>query len=76
MKKGNQIRKYRRAAGMTQTDLAAYLDCEQSTISNYERGDRTPGLDEIRLMVSAFKDRGVNTSIDDLFPEGQEVSAA
>jgi transcriptional regulator with XRE-family HTH domain len=58
---GARIRSAREAAKMTQPALAVkckWLDKEgnpsQSRVSNYESGDREPGLKEIRLLSKAL----------------------
>jgi len=41
---GDRLRAGREALGLTQAELAAALGVHQTMISQYERGDRTPGL--------------------------------
>lgn len=49
-----QLRKARKAAGMTQTDLAAATGLTRSMISLFESGDRKPSFDNLRLLVYAL----------------------
>ncbi|MEV8325734.1 helix-turn-helix transcriptional regulator [Kitasatospora sp. NPDC056731] len=42
---GAQLRRLRKAAGLTQTDLGALTNLSDSQISNLERGTRSPTLD-------------------------------
>ena len=64
----NQIEKYRKEAGLSQTELGAPVGWKQSRISNYERSDRTPDIDDARTIVLAFAAHGVEVTLDDLFP--------
>ena len=72
----NQIKFYRKKAGLTQGGLAEKLGFEQSTISNYENGRRMPELDVCRSLVAVFCDLGIEIGLDDLFPVDQETDAA
>lgn len=47
---GEEIRKYRVRAGMSQWDLANRLDMTQSTISEWETGARMVQLDNLLLL--------------------------
>ena len=58
------LRQVRKEAGLTQVDLAARLKTGQSTISNYERGERRLDLvelaqvcDGIGIKLKEFVDR-------------------
>lgn len=44
---GTRIRDARKEAGLTQAGLASSVGRSQNTISDWERGVATPGLDEI-----------------------------
>lgn len=44
---GNNIKKYREMNKMTQIELAEKLNVKQSTISQYENGDRDPSTQMI-----------------------------
>lgn len=48
------IRQKRQEAGMTQNDLAEKLNCRQSTVSGWERGDRTPRIPDLYRMAEIF----------------------
>lgn len=48
------IRFYRKRAGLTQADLGKILGVGKSNISMYETGDRTPPLDIIKKMAEIF----------------------
>lgn len=74
----NRIQEYREKAGLNQEQLGrkcGWSSTAQSRISNYEHGKRTPSLDDMRMIVCALNDSGVECSIDDLFPP-QKHSAA
>ena len=44
---GQNIRKFRMAKGMTQTDLALAMDTNKSAVSKWETGDRILKLDTV-----------------------------
>ena len=48
------IKKLRKSAGLTQSDLAKRLDLNRATISKYETGDICPPLDVIRKICVAL----------------------
>lgn len=51
---GERISKARSAAGLSQAELAAACEWEhQGRVSNYERNEREPGVDEIRALAAA-----------------------
>ena len=52
---GNNIRKVRMARNMTQTDLAELIGRNQRTISNWEKGTRDAGSENIRLIADVLK---------------------
>lgn len=54
MKTGELIKKYRKAAGMTQVELAAKSGMTDSGLRNYELGNRTPGDDQIESIAKAL----------------------
>jgi transcriptional regulator with XRE-family HTH domain len=43
---GEWLKKWRKARGLTQVQLAIKADCAQSTVSEYERGEKREGSDE------------------------------
>lgn len=52
---GETIRKWRNVFGISQTDLAHYLDLSPSVISDYESGRRkSPGIQNVRKIIEAF----------------------
>lgn len=63
----NQIKFYRRQLDMTQEDLAGELGQKQSSISNYENGQRQPDIETAKNIVAAFAKRGLSVGLDDLF---------
>jgi len=71
----NRIEEYRKQAGLTQLEAARAAGWNhQSRWSGYERGDRTPGLDEARVIVSVFNRHGVECSIDEVFPRSDQAA--
>lgn len=53
-KTGQLIKQARQNAGLTQPELAEKCGWGQSRISNYERGEREPGIDDLRLISKAL----------------------
>lgn len=51
---GEHIRKYRKAAGLTQVELAQKLGLRQYVITNYERGIRKPPTDTLPRIAKAL----------------------
>lgn len=51
---GNNIRRVRMGRNLTQTDLGEMLGRNQRTISNWEKGLRDPGSDNIRSIADAL----------------------
>jgi transcriptional regulator with XRE-family HTH domain len=51
---GNEIRRARLAAGMTQQDVAELLDCGQAKINKIEAGAVSVKLSELKRMLEAF----------------------
>ena len=49
---------------MSQAELAVLLGVTPITISNYERGEREPSIDTLKLMAKIF-----NTTVDALIAE-------
>lgn len=54
MKTGELIRKYRKAKGMTQAQLAEACRLTDSAIRNYELCNRTPGAEQISAIASVL----------------------
>ena len=55
------IAKFRKAAGMTQQDLADKLDVTQGAVCQWENGNAEPRLSVVRAMAKLF-----GCSVDDL----------
>jgi len=54
-KPGQTIRKWRTAFGISQTDLAKFLELSPSVISDYESGRRkSPGIFTVKKIIEAF----------------------
>ncbi len=54
MTTGEQIRNYREAAGLTQSELAARIGTTPQNISQYERGLRNPKLETVQRIAGAL----------------------
>ncbi len=54
MKTGELIRKYRKARGMTQAQLAEACGLTDSAIRNYELCNRVPGAEQVASIASAL----------------------
>lgn len=54
MNLGEQIKKYRKEAGLTQKELAEILDVATGTIQQYELGKRQPRLEMINRIAGAL----------------------
>lgn len=52
---GLRLREARRAAGLTQTDLAALVEVTQTTISCWELGETEPNIVKIRRLARVLK---------------------
>lgn len=63
---GAKIKAHRKAAGMSQGDLAEALECDAPLISRYERGVTLPSVLKILQLSSIFK-----VSPADLLPNPQ-----
>lgn len=50
----NRIMDYRKAAGMTQGELAQVLGIAQSTLSQYETGKRSPDAKTVAILSDVF----------------------
>jgi putative transcriptional regulator len=59
----------RKAAKLTQQDLAEKVGLTQAAIGHYESGRRTPRLAECRRIVSVLSSAGVSCSLETVFPE-------
>ena len=48
------LKTLRRAAGLTQTELAKRLNISRSSVSNYENGEREPSIDILKVISAYF----------------------
>lgn len=55
--KGDAIREARKAAGLTQVQLAERLACTQNEVSRWESGARVPGADSLKRIAQALECR-------------------
>lgn len=51
---GSEILRVRREANMTQKELAEKLDCDQRTVSQYERGSVLPSAKRLKQIEEIF----------------------
>ncbi len=58
------IKRCREQAKMTQAELAIMLGVTEMTISNYERGEREPSIDNLKKMADIF-----GVTVDELISE-------
>ncbi len=71
---GDRIKKARQRTGLKQADLAKQLNCTQAALSQYETGNREPGLEDLVNIASKL-----NTSTDyllgrtDIFSEDVSI---
>lgn len=56
---GNRIKIRRQALSLSQSDLAKQLNCTQAALSQYEKGNREPGLNDLSNIA-----RCLNTTTD------------
>lgn len=56
---GDRIRALREEKGINQRDLARYLGISNTTLSQYENGQRTPS-DEIKIKIANYFDVSVD----------------
>lgn len=54
MSTGSRIKRYRKAAGMTQKQLGEAIGLGESAVRNYERDIRTPKKDQLDAMAEAM----------------------
>lgn len=71
----NPIRRIRKAAGLSQAQLAATLKVSQSAISQYERGAIQPGIKQAKRLIALAADSGLSVSLDQVyeFPEASRA---
>lgn len=51
---GDNLKNYRKAAGLTQAEVAAELNLERSNISRYEANTYSPSIDVLKKMAKLF----------------------
>lgn len=64
----NKIRQFRELAELTQSQLAGIIGWGQGRLSNYETGERSPSLDDMRRIVAALGANGAPCTLDEVFP--------
>ena len=73
----NRIAQYRKAAGLSQKELATLCgNWPPSRIGMYEIGARTPDIEGCKTIVRTLRGEGVNCSLDDVFPIDTSTSNA
>lgn len=60
---GQKIKTLRKRKGLLQEDLANLVDLKVGTISKYEQGDRTPGINQLLDIAKALE-----CTVNDLLP--------
>ncbi len=71
----NMIHEIRKAAGMSQSALAALLGVTQPTISQYERDVTRPAVDHAIRLVELAKRHGKRVRLEDLYRRPKKESA-
>lgn len=51
---GDNLKRYRKAAGLTQAEVAAELNVERSNISRYEANSYSPSIDMLKKLATLF----------------------
>lgn len=51
---GSKLKQLRQGKKLTQEDVAARVNITRSTVSNYERGRRTPHLKDLQKLADVF----------------------
>ena len=52
---GNRLRQARLNCGLSQSDVAKAIHCDQTTISRMERGQISPDCGQVRVLSSLFQ---------------------
>jgi len=68
---GNNIRKFRKAKGLSQENLAMLLNKTPATIARYETGEIIPNAEQIYLICNEL---GIYESIQKFFENNLNVS--
>lgn len=71
----NPIRLVRKAAGLSQAQLAAKLKVSQSAVSQYERGAIQPGIKQAKRLVALAADSGLSVSLDQVYEQPEAPRA-
>lgn len=66
----NRIAEFRKAANLTQSEVAKLINKTQGGVGHYESGLREPSISTAKNIVKVFNDHGVSCSLDDVFPVG------
>lgn len=64
----NNIARLRKEAQIKQRYLGQVLGWTQARLSNYESGNRMPGLSDCRAITAALNRLGATCTLDDVFP--------
>ncbi len=83
--RGLRLKTLRKKCGLTQQDVADRLGVTRSTVSAYERNDKSPSLDVLERMAILYHssidyimglEKRTNLYIDDLTPNQQKIILA
>ncbi|MDC9591673.1 helix-turn-helix transcriptional regulator [Xenorhabdus sp. XENO-10] len=69
----NKIKKIRVELGVTRKRLAEKVGCTPGAIGHYESGRRTPDLAVCRTIIAAFRELGIEITLDEVFPPPTEA---
>lgn len=72
----NQIKNYRRAAKMTQVEVAKALDISIDTLWRWENGSGEPRWQEIKTMCQIFTNAGIVCTPEKLMDENPTSTPA
>ncbi len=75
MNLGENIKKYRKEKGLTQTELAIKSDLSKNAIYNYENNKRVPNIDILNKIASALQiqiNQLLGDNIEPVYIEGIE----
>lgn len=61
---GIMLRRWRNAAGLSRSNLAAKAGCSTESIRKYEAGTRTPRLEQLMSVCGALAESGASVSGD------------
>ncbi|MDO9893215.1 helix-turn-helix transcriptional regulator [Glaesserella parasuis] len=66
----NRISEFRKAANLTQVEIAKLINKTQGAFGHYETGLREPSISTAKKIVRVLNEHGVACSLDDVFPVG------